>query len=88
MATQSALEKEQMQPCQIGIYDLQNKLESLKSENEDLRRWLERLEELIREANPVLWVYQAPSFKRALDAAQKWESDAQEILRALERELY
>jgi hypothetical protein len=84
MGSQSALQKEQIHPRQIGVYDLHNQLEKLRSENEELKVLLERLLELISEANPVLWVYQAPSFKRALDGASDWEVRAREILRTLE----
>jgi len=84
MAAQSALQKEQIHHRQIGVFDLHNQLEKLRSENEELKLLLERLEELISEANPVLWVYQAPSFKRALDTARDWEVKALEILRMLE----
>lgn len=59
----------------------QSEIERLKNENQCLRDWVERLEDLISEAQPLLWVYQAPSFKRALDDATDWELRAQELLR-------
>ncbi len=62
----------------------QSQLNDLKHENQRLKDWLEQLGELISEATPVLWVYEAPSFQRALKTARKWEARARETLRALE----
>lgn len=63
---------------------LQSQLEDLRSENQRLRGWLEQLEDLISDATPILWVYGAPSSKRALETASTWELRAQETLQALE----
>ncbi len=62
----------------------QSQLKDLKHENQRLKAWLEQLGDLISEATPVLWVYEAPSFQRALETARKWEARAHKALRTLE----
>ncbi len=63
---------------------LQRQLSDLEQENQRLKAWLQQLEDLISEATPVLWVYEAPSFQRALETARKWEAKAHETLGTLE----
>ena len=62
----------------------QSQLEELRFENQRLKARLEQLEDLITDATPVLWVYGAPSFKRAVETARQWEIRAQEVARGLE----
>lgn len=79
MALLSPLSQDDTLHCHSEIDELQSKIDDLNSENQRLKSCLLELEQLISEATPLLWVYQAPSFKRALDAACNWEAKALEI---------
>lgn len=74
----SPLSQDDTLHCHSEIDELQSKIDGLSSENQRLKSCLLELEQLISEATPLLWVYQAPSFKRALDAARDWEVRALE----------
>jgi hypothetical protein len=81
MAVARPLPDDKIRFRKFDVYGFQSEIERSKKENQCLREWVERLEDLISEAKPLLWVYQAPSFKRALDGATDWELRAQELLR-------
>lgn len=84
MALLSPLSQDDTLHCHSEIDELQSKIDDLNSENQRLKSCLLELEQLISEATPLLWVYQAPSFKRALDAARDWEAKAVETAQSLD----
>jgi hypothetical protein len=84
MALLSPLPQDETLHYHSQIDDLQSKIDDLNSENQRLKNCLMELEQLISEATPLLWVYQAPSFKRALDAARDWEAKALQTAQSLD----
>ncbi len=84
MTLLSPLSQDETLHCDTEIDELQSKIDDLDSENQRLKSCLLELEQLISEATPLLWVYQAPSFKRALDAASDWEAKAMEATQSLD----
>ncbi len=65
---------------------LQNReaLSKLSSENDLLRKRLNQMANFVREAMPLNWAYQAPSFERSVESALQWESRAKSLLDEIE----
>jgi len=84
MAVLSSLVQKRIDHCESPSDQAQSQLENLRLENQHLKALVEQLEDLIADATPVLWVYGAPSFKRAVETARQWEIRAQEVARGLE----
>jgi cell division protein FtsB len=84
MAVLSSLVQKKIDRYESLSDQTQSQLESLRLENQRLKARVEQLEDLIADATPLLWVYGAPSFQRAVESACRWEVRAQEVVRGSE----